>query len=249
MSSSSLDYSISARGKPAGMPVEAFIKFFFDALPIKSVFGFREYTPLYGGRNFVEPELSDADIAWMYDNGIGYRIPLQNSIANRADYEDNKWFLEKYHRAGNSVILVKPEMAGWIRDDFPLFESEASVILQARTVEKAEELLNSFDVVVLHPELNDEKEELARLADKDRIRLFANAGCMYKCPTMECYASLSRLNKRIPGAQYKCAMHRDTEYLAERMQVTGMTEFDIDGLIGLGFSKFKRLRSKGKSGY
>ncbi len=239
-----LDFSISARGKFAGNSIAAFLKIFFDGIPVKSVFGFREYTPLYGGRIFRGPELSEADIKWMYERGIGYRIPLQNIVANRDDYEASKVFLTKYHREGNSVITVRADLARWIREDFPKFEIEASVINQVRTIDRIPEFLETFDVVVLHPILNDSPDELAKIEDKNRIRLFVNAGCMYKCPTMECYGSISRLNKLIPETQFKCAQDHLPDYAQERLNTVGMTEFDPRPLIDLGFTRFKRMRNK-----
>lgn len=244
-----LDFSISARGKLAQNPVATYLDIWFKDIPVKSIFGFREYTSLYGGRVFNGPELTEADIAWMYDNGIGYRIPLQNLVANRRDYELARPFLKKYHRPGNSVITVRAEMARWVKEDFPDFEVEASVINQVRTLDKLPEFLENFDVVVLHPILNDDLEGLATIADKNRIRLFVNAGCMYTCPTMECYGSISRLNKHIPKAEFKCAQDHVPDYAQERLTTEGMTEFDTMAFVKLGFTRFKRMRNKSNTAY
>jgi hypothetical protein len=244
-----LDFSISARGKWAGNSVAAFLRIFFEGIPVKSIFGFTEYTPLYGGRVFSGPELSPADIDWMYAHGIGYRIPLQNIVATREDYEQSKPFLEKYHRQGNSVITVRAELANWIKADFPLYEREASVINQVRAIDQIPEFFENFDVVVLHPELNDRPDELAKIEEKHRIRLFVNAGCMYKCPTMECYGSISRLNKRVPNAQFQCAQYRNTDYAQQRVAELGLTEFDPTTYIRLGFTRFKRMRNKSNTAF
>ncbi len=249
MSSKSLDFSVSARSKRADVPVMMFIASYFPGIPVKSVFGFRERTPLYGGRIFKGPELSEADIKWMYDRGIGYRIPLQNLVANYDDYVESKPFLEKYHRKGNSVITFRTDLAQWIRNDFPLFEIEASVINQIRTIDKIPQFLVDFDVVVLHPILNDHPDELSKIEDKDRIRLFVNAGCMYKCPTMECYGSMSRINKEIPGAKFKCAQDHVPDYMLDRQAEPEMTKFNTQALINLGFSKFKKMRSKSNTAF
>jgi hypothetical protein len=244
-----LDYSVSARGKSDRLAVMPFIAMCFPGIPIKSIFGFREYTPLYGGRIFRGPELSEADIGWMYDHGIAYRIPLQNIVATRADYEESKPFLRKYHRKGNSVITVRHELARWIREDFPLFEIEASVINQVRSLDKLPQFLDTFDVVVLHPSLNDYSDQLATIEDKSRIRLFVNAGCMYKCPTMECYGSISRLNKHVADTKFKCAQDHDKDYAIDRANQVGMTEFNVHEFIRLGFTKFKKMRNKGNTAF
>jgi len=249
MLSDELDFSVSARGKAVTNAMAAFLDIFFEGIPVKSVFGFREYTPLYGGRIFHGPELSEADIHWMYDNGIGYRIPLQNIVASREDYEASKPFLAKYHRKGNSVITVRAELAKWVREDFPLFEVEASVINQVRTLDKLPGFLEKFDVVVLHPIMNDDLEGLATIADKSRVRLFVNAGCMYQCPTMECYGSISRMNKLIPNTEFKCAQQHLPDYAQARMSAEGMTEFDTMSFVNLGFTRFKRMRNKSNTAF
>jgi hypothetical protein len=244
-----LDFSISARAKWVKNSVAAFLDIFFQDIPVKSIFGFTEYTPLYGGRVFSGPELSPDDIAWMYDHGIGYRIPLQNLVATRADYEASKPFLARHHRKGNSVITVRSDLAEWIGEDFPLYERECSVINQVRTIDRIPEYLKTFDVVVLHPILNDSPDELAKIEDKARVRLFVNAGCMYKCPTMECYGSISRLNKKLPEAQFKCAQYRLPEYAQQRVAEIGLTEFDPMVFVNLGFTRFKRMRNKSNTAF
>ncbi len=239
-----LDFSVSARGKSELQPIAHYLGEHFFGVPIKSVFGFREHTKLYGGRQYLAPELSDGDIRWMYDHDIGYRIPLQSIQANFQDYKDSRKFLEKYHRPGNSVILVRHDLAEWIRQDFPEFEIEASVIHQIKSVERIPQLEDIFDIVVLHPSLNDQADVLATIQNKDKIRLFANAGCMYRCPTMECYKTFSANNRGDP-IPFACSQHHMPEY---RSQVTFHT-FDVDQLVALGFSKFKQLRNKGITGF
>jgi hypothetical protein len=239
-----LDFSVSARGKAERQPIAHYLGEHFVGVSIKSVFAFREHSKLYGGRQFQNPEISEADIKWMYDHDIGYRIPLQTIQANYDDYKESRAFLEKYHRPGNSVILVRHDIAEWVRNDFPDFEIEASVIHQVRAVERLPRLDEIFDIVVLHPSLNDQFDVLATIENKDRIRLFANAGCMYRCPTMECYPTFSANNRGDP-VPFACSQLHIPEF---RAQVNFHT-FDVDTLVELGFRKFKKLRNKGITGY
>ncbi|GAB6039428.1 hypothetical protein [Endothiovibrio diazotrophicus] len=249
MDIASLDFSVSARRKAPDQPIGAFLAEFFSDVPVRSVFAFREYSSLYGGRRFVEPELSEADVAWMYDHGIGYRIPLQTSLLNRADYLRNQPFLARYHRKGNSVIVTHTDLAQWIREDFPDYEIEASVINRITSVDDLDAWFRIYDVVVLHPRLNTKRDELATIAAKQRIRLFANAGCMYRCPTMECYESFTLMNKRFPGAEISCAQLHNPRYNAFIASLDEMTEFDVAALAEAGFTRFKKLRSKGQIAY
>lgn len=241
-----LDFSISARGKPERLPMSQFVNSYFSDVPIRSIFGFRERVNLYGGRLFLSPEISEADIRWMYDQNIGYRIPLQTIQANYKDYQNARTFLAKYHRKGNSVILVRHDLARWIREDFPLFEIEASVIHRIKNVTPIQTLLQTFDVIVLHPTLNDKPELLSSIVNKDRTRLFVNAGCMYSCPTMGCYKTIAAQNQGISGSMPRsCALHHEPGLIAQ----VHFHTFDLQELINLGFTKFKKLRSRGLTGF
>ncbi len=240
--------TISARGKQS--PIADFLREQFSSVPldrIDSIFGFTDPCRLYGGRQYIAAELSDEDLAWMYDNNIHYRIPLSSTIATRADYESAQKFLEKHHRPGNSVIVVKDALARWIRKDFPLYKIECSVIRATDTVEKLNKALEVFDTVVPLPEaFNVDHALLASLPQdvKDRVRLFLNVGCALYCPQRICYGSVSRLNRQEPGAQFECSQRND-KYLFAR----GMTDFPLETFVELGYSKFKLLRAKNKTAY
>ncbi|MCW8830306.1 MAG: hypothetical protein OQK32_02180 [Gammaproteobacteria bacterium] len=124
-------FTISARGKKLRQPIFDYLARNYANIPIAqidSVFGFVEKSTLYGGRHFIRPELSDQDICQLYDVGIGLRIPFSNHYVEREEYENNRLFLQKYHRKGNSIIAHRDELVEWIRQDFPEYQIEASVI-------------------------------------------------------------------------------------------------------------------------
>ena len=56
-----MEYTISARGKPAAVPIQRFIERHYDHIPLEEIdsfFGFVEPTTLYGGRIYKGAELS-----------------------------------------------------------------------------------------------------------------------------------------------------------------------------------------------
>lgn len=240
-------FTISARGKPVGMPMPVFLSQNFGAIPlaqIDSVFGFVERCTLYGGRGFTRPELTPEDVADLYRAGIGLRLPLTNHFATPEEYAANTPFLEKYHREGNAVIATNDELARWIKRDFPKYRLEASVIRNVKSYERIASAMEIYDTVVLPMELNEDRDFLAGAPQKDRITLFANAGCALTCPSRICYVSISKYNKAGAG-EFKCS-----QTLKER-DARGMIDFDLDALQELGFSRFKLLRSRpgGRTGY
>ena len=232
-------FTISARGKHPDMPVFAFLRQEYGTLPLReidSLFGFAERSTLYGGRVFSRRELSERDIFQLNNAGIGIRLPLSNHYVERAEYETNLPLLDKYHRAGNYVIVTNDDLAKWIRQDFPHYHIDASVIKNIKSHAKIDKALGLYDSVVLPMRLNEDLEFLEKIEAKDRITLFANAGCALNCPSKLCYPSFSEINKG-KGGEFKCAlMYKDRE-------LSVMKDFPLQPYIDLGFKRFKLLRA------
>jgi hypothetical protein len=183
----------------------------------------------------MEPELSAPDVWALYDHGIGFRLPISNSIVSRDEYVEAKPFLGKYHREGNCVIVTNDDLAGWIREDFPLFKIEASAIKNIDTLHKLKQAFDLYDTVVLPAKSNDDVVFLESIKEKDRIRLFLNAGCAYNCPSKICYPSIASMNK-YQGAEFRCS-----QPLIPRE--VKMHDFDEAGFVAMGFNRFKMLRA------
>jgi len=233
-------YTVSARGKPRDAPVLAYLRKNYANLPlgeIDSLFGFVERSTLYGGRAFDGRELSEQDVTHLNSAGIGIRLPMSNHFVERSEYENNRPLLQKYHRPCNSVIVTNDDLARWIQQDFPKYRIDASVIKNIKTHRKIDEALKLYDSVVLPMHLNEDLDFLEKIDAKDRITLFANAGCALTCPSKLCYRSLSTINKG-KGGEFQCVMmfkHRDLK---------GMVDFPLQPYIDLGFHRFKLLRAR-----
>jgi len=233
-------FTLSARGKDPQLPILRFLAREFPHIAIaqvESVFGFVEPSTLYGGRPFGSPELSPRDVAVMVECGIGLRLPLSNHQVTRDEYERNRSFLSRYHRNGNSVITTSEQLAAWVRDDFPEFELEASVIKEIDSEEKIARALDVYDTVVVPMRLNLDLGFLEQVAPKERITLFANAGCALTCPSKICYPSFSQANK-FTGHETMCS------FSLRPRELYGMLDFDLDRLSAMGFARFKMLRSR-----
>jgi hypothetical protein len=85
--------------------------------------------------------------------------------------------------------------------------------------------------------LNQDADFLIKIGDKDRITLFANAGCALSCPLKICYPSISKMNK-YQGGEFKCSQSH------KYRELHGMVDFGLDVLVALGFHRFKLLRAK-----
>ena len=235
-----MKFTISARGKPNERAILPFLAKSFPAIPIiqiDSVFGFVERSTLYGGRVFDKPELTEHDVNQLYYVGIGVRLPLTNHYVEPAEYEATAPLLERYYRDGNAAIVTHDDLARWIRRDFPKYRIEASVIKNLKTYDRIAAALDLHDTAVLPMELNHDSDFRARVPEKDRITLFANAGCALTCPSRICYVSVAKINKG-EGGEFKCS-----QPLKQR-DLRGMVDFDLTRLQDLGFSRFKLLRAR-----
>jgi len=240
-----VSYTISVRSKQRKpLPVLQYLRENFATTPlsqIDSVFGFVERSVLYGGRPYLEPELTQDDVQSLYANGIGLRLPLTNHYVTREEYAAERILLEKYHRAGNSVIITNDELAQWVRADFPLYHIEASAIKNIDNLSKLSKALRCYDTVVLPAKANDDMALLELIAEKERIRLFLNAGCAYNCPSRICYPSISEMNKK-KSVAILCSQ---TIIVRE----VRMHDFDQKKYVDLGYTRFKLLRSAGITGF
>jgi len=233
-------YTVSARGKSVDKPVFAYLRKNYANLPlgeIDSLFGFAERSTLYGGRKFVERELSDIDVEQLNAAGIGIRLPMSNHVTDRREYKLSNWLLRKYHRSCNSIICTNDDLAEWIREDFPDYRIDASVIKNLKSHEKIAKAMELYDSVVLPMPVNEDLEFLAEIEDKDKITLFANAGCALTCPSRTCYASISKMNKG-KGGEFLCS-----QPLKDR-DLYGMVDFPLKPYVDLGFHRFKLLRAR-----
>ncbi len=233
-------FTISVRGKSEEVPILPFLARNYPDIPhhdIDSVFGFLERSTLYGGRPFTERQISEHDVDKLYSAGIGVRMPLTNSYVESEEYRENLPLLEKYHRQGNAVIVTNDDLARWIRRDFPEYRIEASVIKNINTYRKIENAFELYDTVVLPMKFCQDPDFLVKIENKERITLFANAGCALTCPSKICYPSISVINK-YKGGEFKCS--QTLKYREKH----GMVDFDLDALSSLGFSRFKLLRAR-----
>ena len=235
-------FTISARGKLAAMPIQMFIERHFSDIPvaqIDSFFGFTtEKSTLYGGRIHSHTELSAYDLKSMYALGIGLRLPLTNHDASPEEYEANLPLFEKHHRPGNSIIVTNDNLARWIRRDFPAYRLEASVIKNIDSLRKIDKASGIYDSIILPMSANEDEAFLASIDNKAQITLFANAGCALTCPSKICYPSISKANKTGDPTLFQCSQQ------LKYRELLGMQDFDLDHLESLGFHRFKLLRAR-----
>lgn len=252
-----MTYSVSARGKKPDTTITSWLyNYRIPMSDMDSVFGFPDVPcPFYGGRNFyVNPwetrarvvEITEKDIRDMYLKGIGLRLPLTNHYASREEYDGKmgRLVLEKYQRFGNSVIVVNDDLARWIKEDYPLFRIEASVIKGLNTHDKILRALELYDSVVPDFSVHEDLDFLAdRRLPRARVRLFSNVSCERTCPARICYAFFSKVNKNPRDtSDLGPSCSREVERLAEKRSPSGGIHFyPVDKYKEMGYFRFKAL--------
>lgn len=253
MTTHPIRYTISARGKNRFQPILPYLDKYFSYVSreqIESVFGFAEKCRLYGGRPATMRQLSDRDIQTLKGEGIGYRIPLTNHYFSTKEYERSRPFLEKYHKKGNALIIVNNDLAGLIRQDFPLYKLEASMIKDIKSQGMIERTLELYDTAVLPMDMNGDLKFLDEVKQKERITLFAVAGCAYTCPARTCYKKVSWINKffmsKNPLVNIMGFILFPFNIGCSRSKLKrallGMVDFDVQRFIDMGYSSFKVMR-------
>ena len=229
--------TVSCRNKPQSMGMSEWLSQYqvYNPIKITGVYGFmEEYSPLYGGRIYQGTEITKPDFKFLRDNNLQLKINLTGHRATEKEYEDSRELLNAYYYKNNVISVVDDNLAKWIKRDYPNYILEASVIKKV-SFDTLDKTLKLYDQVVLPMALNDNLVELEGVKEKDRVILFANAGCGYTCKHQICYSSVSKINKREKGAEYLCS-----EKLKPRKEFK-LYEFDVELLKSIGFKNFKYL--------
>ncbi len=218
---------------------------------IDSVFGFTDrYCPLYGGRSYdaYEPakiQITDEELRWMYDTGINLKLAVSAPKVSRHEYLSCRSFFDHYYRKGNTLIITNDRFAEWVREDYPDYLIEASVIRDTNNQEAIKTATVIYDYIVIPIILNDDTIFLENIEDKEQIRLFVNTECSYNCLSKICYSVQSNINKKYKRIdKFQCSVG-----LVPRAHVNAQRDwenwyFDIDSYIAMGFRSFKVLTPK-----
>ena len=217
----------------------------FDYNDIDYVFGQIEgKTELWGGRVYDGINITRVDLYWLYDQGIGIKLPLSTRIFTDAQYKKSLGFLKYYHRKGNAVITSVDEFSKRLKEDFPDYQVEASCIQDVVDTEKLEKKisLELYDTIVLPIHMNDDINFLKNIKDKEKIRLFLNVECSYTCPKKVCYGTTSRINTGRQEEMQCSFFHLNLKRTFYNDEINWSEYyFDKSKFDEIGFSKYKLL--------
>jgi len=224
--------SRSLRG-PSDNIIERLEYSYGDAFPsISVIFGFTDdNSRLYGGRPRAY-RVTDKDLHDLYDQGIGFDATLTNHVFTEDAYEDTLPLLKRIHRKGNGVVCTHDELARRVKEDFPDLTVRASMIKHCNTAEKIDKALQVYDYVTLPVYLSD-NDILREISQKERVIIFANAGCAYSCKYHACYEVFSARIRGEPNKGYPCSSKMG------EIKKPVYQEFDLSSPMYDGYEWFK----------
>lgn len=232
-------FDVSSRFVIPDANILNYLKIYFMYLnqwQIETVYGNVVYpSKLYGGRPYnLEHSMTDRHVDQLYEANIGVSLTLTNHFFDSRTYDDNRVFLERFHRQGNTIVCTNDELAKRIRSDFPQYKLKASLIKHLNTRKKVEKALEVYDYVVIPMDKNDDAEFLEVLPEKDRIYLFGNAACAYNCPSRSCYVGISQINShQAETSNCSIPVKARTDH--------GFIFFDVGAFRDMGYHRFKMV--------
>jgi hypothetical protein len=210
-----------------------------------------EASPLWGGR-LKQSNISKIDLYWLYDKGIGFKLPLTSKTITDEQYKQTKNVLKNHHREGNAVLTATDKLAERIKQDFPKYKVEASCIQAITDNDKLQKSIVTglYDTIVLPIHSNDDSEFLESIQNKKQIRLFLNVDCSYTCPKKLCYGTIAQINggktepyKQDGYSSMKCSyydMKMPRTFYNDDIEWSDFY-FDKPKFDDIGFNKYKIL--------
>ncbi len=217
---------------------------------IDSVFDSHAGLPWNGGR-FVDPfhftvEESVRRVRFYNDLGIRFNIAFSNcQLTDRdLDHADCNWFLQQCHNSMNGIIVASEILRDYLRCRYPDYRVIASIGFNRKDLEFYKQAQEHYDLVVLHPDRNEDDEFIEQL-DTSRIEVLVNELCIADCPFRTEHSDyISRLVRENRSYFVRDDEHTGGECLAVERGYRGKGELVVtlerlNRLHGMGVEHFK----------
>jgi len=140
-----------------------------------------------GGRINRDLELSDSQINTYYSLNINIALTFSNYNININDKIGNQ-LLKKFHRTGNSIILVNEELRKYIRKNYPKYKliysitgmGEVNIPMMASDIKLYKKLEQKYDLIV--PRMEHIFDNRFLKLSQDKYEIMLNDTCIYNCP-------------------------------------------------------------------
>ncbi len=199
-----------------------------------------------GGRITSPGPLTVADtvdiVNQINNNGVGFNILFNNTLLQEKDLDDIycNYLLEKCQNNVNKVVVASDILREYIRKNYPKYKIIASICFTKTDIDFYKEMLDKYDIVVLHPDLNRNLEFISQL-DTSRIEVLVNEDCSRNCPYRKQHYDL--ISQRFLDKNF--IMLDD----GDRMKSTCLWRFHVKDIkekhLSLSYSEMDQLRDIG----
>ena len=177
-----------------------------------------------------------------YNNlGIGFNITFSNNQLSENDFQDEdcNWFLEQCESLMNSVIVSSHMLKNYIRENYPAYKIVASIGFNRKDPDFYQDIQHEYDMMVLHPDLNQNLELIKRL-DVSKLEVLVNEYCKKNCEFRTQHSEfISKLNKK-----QTTYLKRDHTFMNGRCMAVGHDQEFHNELI-LSWEEVDRLNKFG----
>ena len=140
-----------------------------------------------GGRINRDLELTDIQIKTYYSMNINIALTFSNPEIDLKDAVGNK-LLKKFHKEGNSIILINDELRKYIREKYPKYNLIFSVTgtgimnvpMNDSDVGIYKSLESKYDLIV--PRMEHIFEPFFLSLNQNKYEIMLNDTCIYNCP-------------------------------------------------------------------
>ena len=237
-------------------------KYFREGIVIASCFGEFPASLWNGGRFNANDQCDGKYVASVIKalnaKGVAVRYTYTNPLLTKEDLDDAycNFCLDQADTGKhlNGVLVVSPLLEDYIRRTHPDLRLNSSTCKGIVSIEGInEELARPYDLVVLDYNMNNQFEELEKIADKERCEVLVNACCVPGCKRRaEHYRQIAKneriaLNnrtlppdKRKPLIPWECSYGDHAMPSVTRNYVTHISPDAIwEKYLPMGFRNFK----------
>jgi hypothetical protein len=139
-----------------------------------------------GGRINRDVVYSETTMKYYYSKDVGIALTFTNNNIDLDDVVGNH-LLEKFHRAGNAIILVNNDLREYIKKNYPRYELIYSITgmgtlnipLQDSDIQIYKRLESAYDWIV--PRFEHVFDKRADELDRTKWEVMVNDTCVWKC--------------------------------------------------------------------